>query len=81
METLLNQITPQFQEHSWQFTKTNDNSCRFSKKTKEFQINVLGNAIEVLVPLKESDSLYKTNFDNYFSASEYLMEHLNYQEN
>ena len=81
METLLSEITPTFQKHSWQLTKTDDYRCRFSKKTKEFQINILGETIEVLVPLKDSESLYKTNFDNYFSASEYLMEHLNYQEN
>lgn len=81
METLLNEITPQFQEHSWKFSKTNENNFRFTKNTKEFQISLLGNCIEVLVPLKESKTLYKTNFDNYFGLSEYLLDHLNYHEN
>jgi len=81
METMLNEITPKFQEHSWRFTKMDDQNCRFSKNTKEFQISLLDNAIEVLVPLKDSESLYRTNFDNYFLATEYLMEHLNYHEN
>ena len=81
METLLNEITPKFQEHSWKFTKRDENNFRFTKNTKEFQISLLGNLIEVLVPLKESESVYKTNFDNYFSATEYLMDHLTYQEN
>lgn len=81
METMLNEIASKFKEHSWKFTKTDDHTCRFTKNTKEFQISLLENAIDVLVPLKDSDSLYNTNFDNYFSATEYLMEHLNYQEN
>jgi hypothetical protein len=81
MEIMLNEITPKFQEHSWRFTKTQTHNYRFSKNTKEFHISLLENAIEVLVPLKDSVSLYKTNFDSYFSATEYVMDHLNYQEN
>lgn len=81
MDTLLNEITPQFQKHAWDFTRTNENSCRFSKKTKEFKVSIGENEIEVLVPLKDSESLYKTNFTDYYNASEYLLQHLNYQEN
>jgi len=81
MESILNEVTPKFQENSWQFIKQNNNLCQFSKNTKEFQISVLKHEIEVQVPLKECDSNYKTNFDDYFSATEYLMRHLNYQEN
>ena len=77
----MNVIAPNFKAHSWLFTKTDNNICRFSKNNKEFQITILENEIEVLVPLKECDSAYKTNFNDYFSTTEYLIQHLDYQEN
>ena len=77
----MKEIAPNFQRDSWQFTKPNSNIYQFSKNNKEFQITILENEIEVLVPLKECDSAYKTNFNDYFSTTEYLIQHLDYQEN
>ena len=77
----MKEIAPNFQRDSWQFTKPNSNIYQFSKNNKEFQITIFENDFEVLIPLKESDSVYKTNFNDSFSVAKYLIQHLDYHKN
>ena len=44
-------------------------------------IRILEKTIDILVPLRNTNVLYKTTFKDYFTASEYLIMHLENYEN
>ena len=52
-----------------------------SKTDDEFIIRILEKTIDILVPLRNSKLLYKTTFKDYFTASEYVIMHLENYEN
>ena len=79
--TIISQVKPLFEKQVWSFSHPEENHYRFCKNTKEFNIYINGNCIDVSVPLKNSDTLYKTTFDNSRKCIDYLQFHLNYHKN
>ena len=79
--TIISQVKPLFEKQAWSFSHPRENCYRFCKNTKEFNIYINGNSIDVSVPLKDSESLYKTAFDNPRKCIDYLELHLDYHKN
>jgi hypothetical protein len=64
-----------FKENGWHITKNEMELIEYTKfghETDYFQIIVNKNNIHVSVPIKNSSYQFKTTFDNYFDASEYI---------
>lgn len=74
-----------FIENDWNLSKNTYSEIVYSKKyatQDEFIIKVYHNTIDVYIPLKNKNTIYKTTFCSYFDASEYIELHLNsYEEN
>lgn len=74
-----------FIEYDWNLSKNTYNEIIYSKKyltQDEFIIKVNDKTIDIYVPLKNKNVLYRTSFYGYFDASEYLELHLNsYEDN
>jgi hypothetical protein len=68
-----------FKENGWHMTKNEMEIIEYTKfghETDYFQIIVNKNNIHVSVPIKNSSYQFKTTFDNYFDASEYIEKKL-----
>jgi hypothetical protein len=78
-QTILTEIKPSFDQYGWNMGNE-EQSYLFTKRTKQFCINVNKSSIDITIPLKDSPELYRTSFDNYYDASEYILMHLDYQE-
>ena len=78
-KTILTEIKPSFNKYGW-VCSDEEHSYFFTKRMKQFRINVNKRSIDITIPLKYSHELYSTSFDNYYDASEYILMHLDYQE-
>lgn len=64
-----------FKENGWHMTKNEMNLIEYTKQGHEsdfFQIKLDQKNVYVSVPIKNSPYQYKTSFNNYFDASEYV---------
>ena len=64
-----------FKENGWHMTKNEMNLIEYTKFGYEsdfFQIKLDQKNVYVSVPIKNSPYQYKTSFNNYFDASEYV---------
>jgi hypothetical protein len=64
-----------FKENGWHMTKNEMNLIEYTKFGQEsdfFQIKLDQKNVYVSVPIKNSPYQYKTSFNNYFDASEYV---------
>ena len=64
-----------FKENGWHMTKNEMNLIEYTKQGQEsdfFQIKLDQKNVYVSVPIKNSPYQYKTSFNNYFDASEYV---------
>jgi len=64
-----------FKNNSWYLIKNDMNWISYTKQGDEtsfFEIKVGPSRIYVSIPVKNSTIQYKTSFDNYFNASEYV---------
>jgi hypothetical protein len=68
-----------FKEKGWQLIKNEMNRIcytKFGNETDVYDIKIDAKCIHVSIPLKNSPFNYITSFKDYFSASEYIEEHL-----
>ena len=68
-----------FIDNDWNLSKNTYNEIIYSKKNTshdEFVIKVNEKTIDVYIPLKNKNIIYKTTFSSYFDASEYIELHL-----
>uniref|UniRef100_A0A6C0EPY3 Uncharacterized protein n=1 Tax=viral metagenome TaxID=1070528 RepID=A0A6C0EPY3_9ZZZZ len=67
-----------FKENGW-YNFINDMDrvayTRVGYETEYFEIKIDENKIHVSIPIKNSKYQYKTHFNNYFQASEYVEEY------
>ena len=80
------QINELFKEYNWKLTKNSYSEIIYTKiissiKKDEFIININEKNIDIYIPIKNKNTLYKTDFLNYFDASEYIEIHLKAYEN
>ena len=64
-----------FKENGWHMTKNEMNLIEYTKQGHEsdfFQIKLDQKNVYISVPIKNSPYQYKTSFNNYFDASEYV---------
>jgi hypothetical protein len=64
-----------FRQHGWKLVINKFEHILYTKpgfETEFFEIKVNQNSIQVSVPIKNSVFQYKTTFNNYFLASEYV---------
>ena len=64
-----------FKENGWHMTKNEMDLIEYTKQGHEtdfFQIKLDQKNIYVSVPIKNSPYQFKTSFNNYFDASEYV---------
>jgi hypothetical protein len=69
-----------FKENGWHMTKNEMDLIEYTKlgdETNFFQIKVNQRNIHVSVPIKNSPYQYKTSFDSYFDASDYVEKRFN----
>jgi len=69
-----------FKENGWHLTKNEMELIEYTKFGYEldfFQIKINKQNIHVSVPIKNSPYQYKTTFDSYFEASEYVEKKFN----
>ena len=68
-----------FKKHGWHIVKNEMNwicYTKFGNETDVYDIKIDASKIHVSVPLKNSPFNYVTFFTDYFSASEYIENHL-----
>ena len=68
-----------FLKHNWKCIKNDMDHILFQKNGNDydyFEMHVTQNKICVSVPIKNSRFQYKTNFNSYFNACEYIEMHL-----
>ena len=66
-----------FRNNGWHIIRNDFNWIVYSKfghETEFFEIKIDSNSVHVSMPIKNSLFQYRTSFDNYFNASEYLEE-------
>lgn len=78
-DTIFNDFTLFASEKGWE-KKYNKNEIIFYKNDKELIFIILNDKIEVSIPLKTSESNYRTYFTGYFEAIEYGEMHINNME-
>jgi len=64
-----------FKENGWYNIKNEINHIaytRFAYETEYFEIKIDQTKIHVSIPVKNTTYQYKTSFDGYFQASEYI---------
>ena len=69
-----------FKENGWHMTKNEMDLIEYTKfgnETDFFQIKINKQNIHVSVPIKNSPYQYKTTFDSYFDASDYVEKRFN----
>ena len=69
-----------FKENGWHMTKNEMNLIEYTKQGQEsdfFQIKLDQKNVYVSVPIKNSPYQYKTSFNNYFDANEYVEKRFN----
>jgi hypothetical protein len=72
-------VSAVFKEKGWHLVKNELNwicYTKFGHETDVFDIKIDANKIHVSVPLKNSPYNFVTSFTDYFSASEYIENHL-----
>lgn len=76
-------VHQKFIKYNWILTRNKKTEIVYeNRKTQdEFMIRILEKTIDILVPLRNTNVLYKTTFKDYFTASEYLIMHLENYEN
>ena len=80
------QINELFKKYNWKLTVNTFSEIIYTKiisckKKDEFIINVNEKNIDIFIPIKNKNILFKNEFTNYFDASEYIETHLNMYEN
>ena len=68
-----------FKKHGWHLVKNEMNYMLFTSfgnETSYFEIKIDPNNVYVSVPIKNSQFQYKTTFNNYYDASEYIEDRL-----
>jgi hypothetical protein len=80
------QINELFKEYNWKLTVNLFSEIIYTKiisstKKDEFIININEKNIDIFIPIKNKNILFKTEFLNYFDASEYIESHLKSYEN
>jgi len=68
-----------FKENGWHLIKNDSDWIIYSKfgfETDYFELKLDYDKIHVSIPLKNSQFQYKTSFNNYFQASEYIEDKL-----
>ena len=73
-----------FLQHNWKCIKNEMDHILYQKHGNDydnFEMNITQNKICVSVPIKNSRFQYKTHFESYFNACEYVEMHLlNYEK-
>lgn len=72
-------IHDHFSECGWKIKTNTHNILSYIKSVHildEFSLNVDKTIITVLIPIPHSNFAYKTYFNNYFEASEYMISRL-----
>lgn len=76
----LNEINTKFLEYNWERTEKYPKQIIYSSPkniTDQFIITINEKDISVSIPLKNKNYNYKTTLNNYFTATEYILNRLN----
>lgn len=65
-----------FEQQGWRVDTLSSTHFIYRKGEYQFEAKQNGTHIEVTVPLPGSDSRYKTRFNSYVLAEDYLQSHL-----
>ena len=74
----------EFINYDWKLERNEINHIIYSKDIypcDKFIIELKNNKIYISIPLLKSNILYSTSFNNYFTANEYIINHLKNFEN
>jgi len=69
-----------FFEKKWKMIENSEGKITFAHESNlcdEFKLRVSESIIEAVIPMPNSNIAYCTKFQNYFDASEYLIERFN----
>jgi len=72
-------LQEEFTKENWLLDRNEPDHISFKSQTSDydyFEIDIDNKKINVTIPLKNSTYKYKTSFDSYFNASEYIEMHL-----
>ena len=73
-----------FTEKGWLRVENKMNKliyCNPNKRLERYELHVDNDKVHIVIPLKNSSYSYRTFFDNYFRASEFVISHLKHFTN